>query len=923
MSDRFYDKTVKQTEENLRTDADRGLTNKEAARRLRRHGERTVFPIPHLTFWEHLKQSGIDFLSILLILTAVISWIFERKTDSAVIFGILLVHYAVSLTLYVRSQRVFEDMGRFSLPTSKVMREGRLYELKSELLVEGDLLLLSAGDILPCDARLVSAEGLFALEVNLTGEARPAEKDHEFLRYTRDLPPAHQKNMLFASTIITKGTGRAIVCAVGDDTLVTKLQKNPSVVSHDKLKVIAFLKRCSAASSLAMMGLIFAVSLLSFATGYASHGLINIFLNALSLGVAAMSELYAAFAFLLIAGGVFRALKREKETNTGAVIKNIAKLEELKDVTTLLVDREGALTLDDIYIDRVFACGRNYRINQDEMNEQAGRVMRYALLSTASYSTKSLSGGKNPNRSEQNAIVEGAKKHRVLTPSLEQEYALYDFAPKSQTSRFDTALVRHGDGFETAVRGEIEDILASCAYCYTDDGVSLMTPDQMSRFRVAAFMMIKEGYKVVGVASKKVIYNNLCRLASCQTGMIFEGFLALSEQLLPDAAKNVQKCREAGIKVILMTEDTEPHSLAIARSLGVLQDESEAITGRGISEMKDALFLTDAAKYRLYMGLNVHQKRRLLSNLQESGEKVAVYCRELDEIILLKEADVGFIRGKTVPRAAQKNRREIRDSRSVALGATAKENAAVGSETMKFVSDVIVSAADRRGNGGFNAMLSAVENAKNVFFNMEKAFRYLLVSQIAKTVIVLLSVFLGSDIMKPLQILFCGLIADFAAIVVLAFEKPESDVLQLSGKRAGGLALFFKENLHRMLFGVVWAVLSYAMPALLEHQGFVSHEQALSAVFLSFLATQAVLLAESMRNGSLFAAKKNVNGAYLLYLLSLILFALLCTLVPPVGALFGIVPLNRYALIGLLAVPLVMLLMHEIYCYVSRNVNEK
>ena len=154
-------------------------------------------------------------------------------------------------------------------------------------------------------------------------------------------------------------------------------------------------------------------------------------------------------------------------------------------------------------------------------------------------------------------------------------------------------------------------------------------------------------------------------------------------------------------------------------------------------------------------------------------------------------------------------------------------------------------------------------------------------------------------------------------------KKPESDVLQLSGKRAGGLELFFKENLHRMLFGVVWAVLSYAMPALLEHQGFVSHEQALSAVFLSFLATQAVLLAESMRNSSLFAAKKNVNGAYLLYLLSLVLFALLCTLVPPVGALFGIVPLNRYALIGLLAVPLVMLLMHEIYCYVSRNVNEK
>ena len=197
-----------------------------------------------------------DFTALLLVFTALLAAIFEDTPQALILIAVLAVYYAAAIFAYVKAQRVLEKSGSHALPTAKVMRGGKLYMVRGEELVPGDIIFVSAGDIVPADARLIESDGLAALEVSLTGAIKAVPKDANFLEY-RELSPNEQKNMLFASTILTAGTGRAVVCATGPDTLVCELKKNPPVVSHEKLSVMTALKKFCRIWSLCMSAAIF------------------------------------------------------------------------------------------------------------------------------------------------------------------------------------------------------------------------------------------------------------------------------------------------------------------------------------------------------------------------------------------------------------------------------------------------------------------------------------------------------------------------------------------------------------------------------------------------------------------------------------------------------------------------------------------
>jgi len=914
MNERWYDKSVEQTAERLKTDINTGLSREAVKNRRRRVGKNEIFSVPKTSFKTYLRQMLTDFTSVLLLLTVIVASFFERRASMAAIAVMLVLYYAVAIFAYVKAQRVLEGMGRYALPNAKVMRGGRLYMVKQEQLVQGDIIFLSAGDIVPCDARIIESEGLEALENNVTSVARAVKKDGKFISY-QDISPAQQLNMLFASTILTEGTCKAIVCGVGDDTLVCKMRKNVPVVNHERLAILESLKKFMSLWALIMTGAVIVLTALDVIIGTGTDGIFDIFSTSLSLAAASMSEFYAAFAYIILACGIFNAVKKYHDINAGALMKNTSKLDTIKDLTCLIVPKEGVFSIRDMCIEKVWANGDLRNAGERGYERNCSRVLRYALLSTGLYGSNHIVNMQNGNAftSEEEAILTECDKYGIYNIELDRTYPLIEHISAGSRSRFDTTLTSFDNTHVVAVRGEYNSILDNCRYYIEEGRVYDMTPEKRHEIKVNAALMIKEAYRVVAVASKDTIYNNMKRLSSCQSDLIFEGFLAIREPLLPGAAKNVSKFNSAGIKVIMVCPDVSEHNTCLAKTLGVVKDDSEVITGAQICKMSEDDFRDNAGTYRLYEGLDINQKRFLLHYLKSCGEKVGVLGAELEDIILLKDADVSYSQSITI--SGGKNGIDLTDEHATKpMRRSAYGGRNVGCEALKFVSDVIISEADKRGSGGINAIMDSIMCAGVIYRNFLRMTRYMITSQLARLFIVMCTAVLGESLMSPAQILFCRLVVDFLAIMIIAFERPNFDILYKRDEAENKLGQPLRSNPQSIILGLFWAVAALLTARLMVSLGVISGaEQISTCIFLSFIFSQIVALNESMKEKSIFIPNITINTVYLLSIVFIALFILLSFVFPGFGAFFGIAFIPSAAWIGILAVPALLLIVCEIY----------
>lgn len=916
MTEKWYDCTPEQAESKLGTSLYSGLSKKTAAGRLRRHGGNVIFPVPKGPFYVYLKHILTDFTSILLIITALTALLFEQNVSAAILIGIQAFNTTAAIIIYIKSHRILEATAHHALPTAKVMREGKLYMVKQELLVPGDVIFISAGDIVPADARLIESSALAALEFNLTGEAQSAEKDASFIEY-RDIPLSARKNMIYAGTIITRGSGKAVVCEAGEDTLVCTMGKNSLIVSHEQLSVFKVLKRYCSVWSVAMIAMIFVLTVFNLAFGFGSRGLFEIFLTGLTLAVASMSEFYTAFGYIITACGIFGASQRLKDVNSGAIIKNTAKLSALKDLTCLIVPKEAMFSVRESKIERIAANGVSMNPETRGFIENSASTLRYAVISTGLYGGFRLVANNLRNENvyspEEDAIIACARNSGLYNVELENRYPILEHSPVSRLNRFETTLFGYGGSNAVAVRGDAQDILSLCRYYSHKGRVLPMTSEKLNEFRITASLITKEAFRVLGVASKNTDYNNLTRIVSCQTDMTFEGFLCIREKMLPGAAMNISRCLAANIKIVMTSDDISDNNRYLAHSLGIIHDDGEVITPRRLTSIKDGLFRTDIKNYRLYQGLSISQKTRFIQYLKDSGEKVGLLVRELDEIGLLRESDAGFSQSVTISSKAVKSGVDLTDRSIPVYTKDPRASAKTGCDALKFISDVIVSEPEKNGSGGFNAMVSSVAYAKVIYQNLLRSVRYLLASQSARFFIVLYSILTNNVLLDPVQLLFSGLIVDFAAVLVIAFERPSNDILSARVETEKKLRHPLRHNIESVLFGLMSALLCAAAPVMLGLYDIEIQAPLLSSsVFCGVILSQFVLLSETKKDRSVFVSV-TFNRVYGLILVLTAVFIAAGQLFPQAGSLFGMVRLTAPYLSVTVLHPLLMLFIYEMY----------
>ena len=907
----------------MKSDVANGLRHGEIRTRRRRGGANKIYPSVRAPLTRYLMQILGDLMALLLLVAAGAAAVIGASHYAAVLLFIVVTNYAVVTVSYIKAQRILEEMTDFAYPNAKVMRNGQLYVVSHEELVQGDIILLGAGDVVPADCRLIEEDELWLLEAGLTGKTKSVRKFADFTSL-KNLAPDAQQNMLFASTVVTRGRGRAVVVGIGANTLICRLGKNTPIIRHDKLTVVTNVRKLSALMSLSMVLMIFGMVGLSLIRG-GDMGITGVFISSLSLAVGAMPEMLVVFTYIIVACGILMSRRQrrtnngygrafEKSFSSGAVIKNSAKLNKIRDIDCLVIPKESLYSRDDLVVQRIFADNDFHTALGVQHSHGYIRVLRWGLISTGLYgSTRLVTRASTANveyTAEEECLINAAKQAGIYNRNLDPEFTLIDHVGVQGNSSFETSMVRHDGDCVVAIRGIAEQVLARCSHFSLNGRIFPLTPVERNAFLLKSHTMERANLRVLAVATKTSIYNDLQAIAKAQNDLTFEGFIGVTEPLIPECAKNVQRCRERGIKVIMLCDTTSERNFFMAQALGIVADRKECITASSLETMGENMIRTNVPLYNMYEGLAPSQMRYIVRSLRvDFGHTVGVLGCDLSHMSLLKEADVGFSEVLSAtntimqPKSAafRKQGSDLPILTGVSRG---------GSEALKFGADVVVSRATSTGEGGFNAVVGAINTASNIYRNIVRAGKYLAVSQVTRFLMLLWMVLANQELLSPVHLLFSGMIVDFFAVIVIAFSpKPSPNAphskMRLSASRWRNA---LRENAYLGGFALLWTILTALTVGVMQSSGLLEEAQVASAAFISFIITQFVLLTQIMRQDK----SGRINNVHLLSLLLLTAFVYF-GLTTDMGETFGIISIPPNAWWGVAIPPLVLFAAFEVH----------
>ena len=909
MEKQWFEMTEGELEERLSTSAVNGLSRKGVSASRRRSGANIVFRLPHGSFTSYLKDILSDSSSVILIFAVLIASIFENTVSAYIIAGIMVFNCFVCVFTYVKAHRVLEGMGEYSLPGARVVRGGHLYLVNMNSLVPGDLICLKAGDIVPADARVVSAENFYVSEKGVTSNEDAVRKSSQGVP-VGNMSNENMFNMLFATSVVLKGNARAIVVETGEKTLAAKNNSGELDFEHDSLDVFVMLKKYGSKISILMLAMVFVIMFIEIITGLNTRGLYEIFLGGMSLAVAAMTEFYTAFGYIVVACGLFgaRTYKRKAEKNS-VILKNINCIERLREINCIIFKKDGILTERNKTVEAMYSNGQIFRVKDyDKADSDFTDLIEAAVITTGHYMRNSLVGQGAERRiptPDEEAIIECAKRYELYNIGLDSKYPLVRHKNAIGAVAYDYSVVKKNGKLYAYLRGEAKLIVNMCShYSVVDTKIEIN-----SKIKTDLMTVIGEYEKInTGVLAFAVCEITPAQLEAGPLALIrrrdltLVGYMALKAPLFENCALTIERLTGAGIKLVVNSTTASGEDIAAAKSLGICKNDSEILTEAIIENLSDEALAATVSNYSVYAGLKNASVRRAIAALKENRNKVAFCAGALSDISVLEKADIGYTHAE-LPETKKKQGE---------LSTSERESC---SDALKFKADVIIPSTGKRGVGGILAIEKSILTSKLIYRNLMNLFAYMASVQFARLFIVLYSVFTKNDLLSPVQILIGGLVFDLLAVMSIAFSKPSSRTLDDYEHAKLEMKNLPKFILRNALFGVFWAAMTIFIPMIINLTGARLTGVALvSASFVSFTAIQLFTLAEVKRRESIFAPSSfAVNPMYILTCVCAALFVVVVASTPRFGAVMSIVMPGTSALISILLVTASVVVMHEMY----------
>lgn len=896
-SARWYDESREKIFKRLKSDPDYGLSDSDAKYRLGFYGKNKYFKSEKMSVFKYISTMRPEPLTTLFLCIAVLYGIFVNAF--AAIFTVIAVvlGYFVLFITGLSAVRILESSANTALPTVAVIRGGRRIVISQEQVVPGDVFELEVGDLVPADARLIESDGLITFEYGVTEAMGDVHKDASFASF-RNLRPGACKNLVFASTIVKAGSGRAIAFATGDRTRMSMLCKNKNPSAYTSLDTFKKMRSKTMASTLISIALVFALGIFTYTGVFSKDDPLYGFLLTLSFAASLLSQFYPVIAQIVVARGVFGANATKQNVSSGSIIRHPEKLDQLRSVDTLIVPKEALVRSQDMRLFGVFESSELYECDSVELPEGAKRIIRLALVSTGLYGSARLVSLEDTPKDpgfEREAIRRAAQDAGLYDSALDQSYPILDHRDADEECIFDTTLYSSMGQFVAACRGDCDAVLPRCTHYFENGRYHPITENARRKLETVAHRLMRLSCVVLAVATTPSRYNRIKRIDELHNTLVFEGFICLEEPVLKDSAKMLKACSDAGIKVILAFKDKSEKNYQFAKAQGFLSSKYEIAD---LYELYDNM--GDVMNYNVLENVTPEYMQSTVMYLSKKGRHVGFVGMDLDDVPSMKSADVCFTQCETLSKrfVASKD-------------ALDKKSKGGGWDALRFASDVVVSRVSDDANGGFNAVVDSLMHAKMIFFTLDRALRYLLASSLLRLLTLLLTLFTGFELVTALQLVLLGVFVDLPIVMVMAFEPAGRGILKNKTTKKE-LLQTFSEYITPILTAISAFLVGILAIFVCSKMTTAVNEQFTTLSLMSMILSSWAMLASSSSKDFVFKGEIRFSNmfaaAFLLQAIEIALFFL----IEPFGHVMGVYHIPWSWAIVLLGVFIVVFLSAEL-----------
>lgn len=734
------------TEEVLsKLDSDqKGISSTQAKERLSQHGpnqlESTTKPSPLKIFIGKFK----DYMVLVLIFAAIISFIAGETTNAYVILGIVVLVAIIGFVQEYKAEKAMEALREMVAPEADVIRDGQMSTIPAADLVPGDVVFLEAGDKVPADGRILEVTSLQVIESSLTGESMPVEKLVQTL--PEDMALADRKNMVFMGTIISQGNCRAIVTATGLGTelgRISGLMKQEQAEPPLKIKLQQLAKR----QAFLVMVISAIVFILMFSRGLP---VIDALIASIALAVAGIPEALPFIVTLALAFGTQAMAKKN------AIIRRLPEVETLGSTTVICTDKTGTLTTGEMTLREI----RTYRkievtgagydpsgqfISQgaklEPTEEDLARILKIGVHANNSAIERANGGWRVVGDPTEGALIVAAKKAGILDKTRDGSSRFIEYPFDSERMRMTTVDEVHREGYIVSMKGAPEVVLSHCTKTTTPNGTKTLTEEDRRSILADADDMAENALRVLALAWKPISNNDPVEVDCMESGLIFAGLTGMMDPPRKEVPEAIRVSKMAGIRTVMITGDHRLTARAIGRELGI--GNGEVIEGVQLDRMSSEDLREHIDDVSVFARVTAEHKVRIVEALKARGHIVAMTGDGVNDAPALTAADIGVAMGRT------------------------------GTEVTKEASDMVIA------DDNFATIVSAIEEGRRIFDNIRKGTSYLLSVSFAELATIFFAVALGFPLpLLAAQILWINVVAEEFPAIGLALEPSHSDIMK-------------------------------------------------------------------------------------------------------------------------------------------------
>jgi len=780
----FHSKSVEHLVQELETHVEKGISQKEAEKRLQKNGPNELMERPRPGFFQLLWNQFNNFLVIILIIAAVVSILLGEYIDAIAIMVIVVLNAVVGVVQESKAEQALAALNKMAAPNVQVIRDGHQVTIPSRELVVGDIVVIEAGNYVPADMRLVESFNLKVEEASLTGESVPVEKEAAVV-LDRDIPIGDRKNSAFMSTLVTYGRGKGLVTATGMHTqigLIAEMIQSYEEEETPLQQKLEHLGKVLGTACLAICGVVFIYGLIRdthimniFNEGFLKylsaekHDIINLFMTAVSLAIAAVPEGLPAIVTICLALGMQRMIRRH------ALIRKLPAVETLGCATVICSDKTGTLTQNEMTVVQGWAGGQRFRATGEGYNPGGGFFLDDRPFDPVSNRDASLllHGGLLCNDAiledmgdntwrivgdpTEGAMVVASAKGGLWRGDLERTFPRVQEIPfDSERKRMTTIHAHKKNGrpqsdhdfvfppFIAFVKGA-PDIILNLSGSYIENGKPMaLTEEKRREIMEVNHDMASQALRVLAVAYRPLDgVPEVCTPEHVEKGLIFIGLMGMIDPARPEVIDAIKVARGAGLRSIMVTGDYKDTAEAIAKEIGLLRPNGRVVSGMELDQMSDEELVAASESIDVCCRVSPQHKTRIVDALKARGHIVAMTGDGVNDAPALKRANIG-----------------------VAMGIT-------GTDVSKETADMVLT------DDNYASIVSAIEEGRIIYSNIRKFVYFLLACNIGEILIIFGAMIAALPIpLRPIQLLWLNLVTDGAPALALGMEKGDPDTMR-------------------------------------------------------------------------------------------------------------------------------------------------